>query len=484
MSRLIMEKGRAGRSAFTLPKLDVEKKDRLIPEKFRRKSPAKLPEVSELDLVRHYTNLSKKNFSIDSHFYPLGSCTMKYNPKINEKIAAMPAFARLHPLQPEDSAQGTLLIMHRLERALAEIAGMDAVTLQPAAGAHGELTGLMLIRAYLRDRGETKRNEVLIPDSAHGTNPATCTLCGFRAVPVRSNKDGLLDLEDFSKKLSDRTAAMMITNPSTLGLFERDIVTVADRLHEAGAQLYMDGANMNAILGRTRPGDFGVDVMHFNLHKTFSTPHGGGGPGSGPVACRKHLEPFLPVPRLRNENGRFRFDRDRPKTIGAIKAFYGNVGMHVRAYAYIRFHGAEGLRRIAENAVLNANYLKARLRKAYPPPFDRTCMHEFVISGSRFRKSGIHALDIAKRLLDYGFHPPTIYFPLIVPECLMIEPTETENKETLDAFADAMIQIRREIKENPDLVKNAPHTLPVKRLDEVGAARNPVVRYTEEPAGK
>jgi glycine dehydrogenase subunit 2 len=440
-----------------------------------------LPEVAELEVVRHYVRLSQKSFSIDTNFYPLGSCTMKYNPKINEKIAALPGFARIHPHQPASEVQGALQVMHDLQGYLAEISGMDAVTLQPAAGAQGELTGILVIRAFHAERGQGHRSEVLIPDSAHGTNPATCTLAGYKAVSVKSNARGGVDLDDLKKKLSDKTAALMITNPSTLGLFEEEIVTICRMLHEAGAQVYMDGANMNAIQGITRPGDFGVDVMHFNLHKTFSTPHGGGGPGSGPVACKKHLEPYLPVPRVVKRDDAYALDYDRPKTIGRVKAFYGNFGMHVRCYAYIRTHGPDGLRRNAENAVLNANYLKSRVAGRFQIAYDRPCMHEFVINGNPLRKLGIRTLDVAKRLLDYGFHPPTIYFPLIVPECMMIEPTESENRETLDAFAEALMKILDEAKANPDLVHHAPHTMPVGRLDELKAAREPIVRY--KPAG-
>ena len=474
---LIFEKSRPGRRTWMLPEPDGAPAEKLIPKKYLRKTPPRLPEVAELEVVRHYVRLSQKSFSIDTNFYPLGSCTMKYNPKINEKIAALPGFARIHPHQPASEVQGALQVMHDLQGYLAEISGMDAVTLQPAAGAQGELTGILVIRAYLSERGQGSRSEVLIPDSAHGTNPATCTLAGYKAVSVKSNARGGVDLEDLKKKLSDKTAALMITNPSTLGLFEEEIVTICGLLHDAGAQVYMDGANMNAIQGITRPGDFGVDVMHFNLHKTFSTPHGGGGPGSGPVACKKHLEPYLPVPRIVKRDEGYALDSDRPKSIGRVKAFYGNFGMHVRCYAYIRTHGPDGLRRNAENAVLNANYLKGRVAKRFKIAYDRPCMHEFVIDGSPLRKLGIRTLDVAKRLLDYGFHPPTIYFPLIVPECMMIEPTESENRETLDAFAEALLKILDEAKSNPDLVHDAPHTMPVGRLDELKAAREPIVRY-------
>lgn len=477
--KLIFEKSVPGRVGGYLPPADAGKRlNDLLPAKHLRTSAPKLPEIAEIDVVRHFTELSHRTFSIDGNFYPLGSCTMKYNPRINEKISALPGFAGLHPFQDESLCQGSLEIMVRLEKYLAEISGMDAVTLQPAAGAQGELTGLMLIKAWNKEQGQLQRTEVLIPDSAHGTNPATASLCGWKTVTVKSNARGGVDLEDLGKKLGEKTAAMMITNPSTLGLFEEEIVAIAKRIHDAGAQMYMDGANMNAILGQARPGDFGIDVMHFNLHKTFSTPHGGGGPGSGPVACRKHLEPFLPAPRIVTENGTHRLEFQRAKTIGRVKSFWGNHGMHLRAYTYIRHHGPDGLKGISENAVVNANYLLARLKGAYLTPYDRTCMHEFVLSGNKQKKQGVRTLDIAKRLLDYRFHPPTVYFPLIVPECLMIEPTESEAKETLDGFADAMLKIAEECATNPDLVHHAPHTTPVKRVDEVRAAKQPVVRWS------
>ncbi|HZN61232.1 MAG TPA: aminomethyl-transferring glycine dehydrogenase subunit GcvPB, partial [Planctomycetota bacterium] len=448
-----------------------------LPEKALRAKPPGLPEVSELEIVRHFTELSHRTFSIDGNFYPLGSCTMKYNPKINEKVAAMAGFAKLHPLQPYDSVQGLLEIMWSLERMLAEIAGMDAVTLQPAAGAQGELTGLLLIRSHHQEQKQDHRTQILIPDSAHGTNPATATLSGYKTVSVKSDARGGIDLEDLKSKLSDKVAGMMITNPSTLGLFEENIQQIADLVHKAGGLVYMDGANMNAIQGKARPGDFGIDVMHFNLHKTFSTPHGGGGPGSGPVACKKHLDPYLPIPRVVKKGDAYALEYARPKTIGRVKAFFGNFGMHVRCYAYIRTHGPEGLRRNAENAVLNANYLKSKVAGRFKIAYDRPCMHEFVIDGSPLRKLGIQTLDVAKRLLDYGFHPPTIYFPLIVKDCLMIEPTESENRETLDAFAAVLIKILEEAKTDPDMVHHAPHTMPVGRLDELKAAREPIVRY-------
>jgi len=477
IDKLIFEYSREGRTAASLADPDVSPVDieRVIPQKFLRSNPPALPEVGELCLVRHYVRLSQKNMSIDTNFYPLGSCTMKYNPKINEKCAAMPGFAKTHPLQPEEKSQGIYSLIHELEEYLKSISGMDAISLQPSAGAQGELTGLLIIRSYQND---STRNEVLIPDSAHGTNPASCTMCGFKTVQVKTNNRGTLDMNDFTKKLSNKTACMMITNPNTLGIFEENILKVQEMLHEKGALLYMDGANMNALLGHARPGDFGVDIMHFNLHKTFSTPHGGGGPGSGPVACKSFLEPYLPVPRIVKEKEMFKLSYDHPKSIGKIHNFYGNVGMFVRAFTYISCLGKSGLKRIAQNAVLNANYLLYKLKDHYKVTFKRRCMHEFVVSGSEIAKAThVRTLDIAKRLLDYGFHPPTIYFPLIVPEALMIEPTETESKETLDSFADAMIKIAKEAKESPELVKNAPHTTPVKRLDEVKAARQPILKY-------
>jgi glycine dehydrogenase subunit 2 len=474
---LIFERSRPGRTAVSLPPCDVPERapETMVPAEVLRDIPPMLPEVGELDLVRHYVGLSQRNLGVDTAFYPLGSCTMKYNPKVNEKAAALPGFAHIHPLQAEETVQGMLQVLRDLERILAGIVGMDAVSLQPAAGAHGEMAGLLVIKACQRERGEGHRKVVLIPDSAHGTNPATCALSGLTVVQVRSNARGTVDLDDLGAKLSPGVAALMITNPNTLGHFETDIAEIARRVHAAGGLVYMDGANLNAILGRARPGDFGVDVMHMNVHKTFSTPHGGGGPGAGPVAVKGFLEPYLPVPRIREVDGRLSWDWDRPKSIGKLKAFWGNVGVLLRAYAYIVGLGDEGLRRVSLHAVLNANYLQSRLRKAYALPYDRPCMHEFVLSAVKQRKYGVRALDIAKRLLDYGFHAPTIYFPLIVPEALMIEPTETESRETLDAFAQAMLAIACEARDTPDLLLHAPYTLPIRRLDEVRAAKAPVL---------
>jgi glycine dehydrogenase subunit 2 len=451
--------------------------DEIIPPSQRRAVPAALPEVSELDVVRHYTALSHRNYSIDEGFYPLGSCTMKYNPKINEDVARQPGFARLHPYAPDDLTQGALQVLWELEHDLAEISGMDRVTFQPAAGAHGEMTALLMISRYFEDRGD-RRTTVVVPDSAHGTNPASAALAGYTVVEVKSDRRGNIDLEALKAALTPQVAALMLTNPNTLGLFEEQIVDVARAVHNVGAQLYLDGANFNAILGITRPGDQGFDVMHFNLHKTFTTPHGGGGPGAGAVGVRSHLVPYLPVPTVERDGQRFRLEYDRPKTIGKVRAFYGNFGNLVRAYTYIRSMGASGLRQAAEAAVLNANYVLSRLRGAYDLPYDRVCKHEFVLSGRRQRdRHQVTTKDIAKRLLDYGFHSPTIYFPLIVEEAIMIEPTETESVQTLDAFADAMLAIAREAEATPELVRGAPYETPVTRLDDVTAARKPVLRW-------
>jgi glycine dehydrogenase subunit 2 len=436
-----------------------------------------LPELSEIDVIRHYTHLSRRNFGVDLGFYPLGSCTMKYNPKINEDVAALPAFTSLHPLAPPSFSRGNLRLLFDLERCLSEIFGMEAFSLQPAAGAHGELTGVMMIRKYFEKRGE-KRTRILIPDSAHGTNPASSALCGFQVVSVPSDREGNVDLEKLSALLGGDVAGLMLTNPNTLGLFERNIEEIARRVHRAGALLYGDGANANAFLGKVRPGDLGFDVIQLNLHKTFSTPHGSGGPGSGPVGVGKALVPYLPVPRVVEEKGACRWDEDFPDSVGRVRAFHGNFNVMVKAYAFIRSLGAEGLRKSSEIAVLNANYIRERLKPYFELPYDRVCMHECVFSGRRqARESGVHTMDLAKRLVDYGFHPPTVYFPLIVPEAIMIEPTETESRETLDAFCDAMIAIAGEARENPALVTSAPHSTPVKRLDEVRAARQPDVAW-------
>lgn len=475
---LLFESSRPGRTTAILPASDVPDRpiDDLIPAKHRAGASPPLPELSELDVVRHYTNLSTFNMSIDANFYPLGSCTMKYNPKRNERLAALPGLGAQHPYQDDATLQGLLAILHDLQECLAEIAGLDAVSLQPAAGAQGELTALLVAAAYFRDRGE-KRTQVLVPDSAHGTNPASAHLAGFEAVTIKSNASGLVDLSDFEAKLSDQTAVFMITNPNTVGLFDPQIGAIAKLLHDRGALLYLDGANMNAILGVVRPGDMGVDLMHYNPHKTFSGPHGGGGPGAGPIAVREHLAPYLPAPLVgRRADGRYFLDADRPRSIGRVRAFFGNTGVLFRAYCYIRTQGPEGLRRVAENAVLNANYLLALVNDLYPVPFGARCMHEFVASARTLAKDkGIRAMDIGKRLIDFNFHAPTVYFPLIVPEALMIEPTETESRETLDAFARALREITTEA---APFLHEAPHTTPVSRLDEVKAAKTPVLKWT------
>ena len=468
---LAYELSAAGRCGASLPDLDVP--ETALPRGLLRDDLA-LPELDELTAVRHFTRLSQKNYSIDTEFYPLGSCTMKYNPKVNEAAAGLPGWRTTHPLAGAAFSQGALELMHRLQVMLAEIGGFEAASLQPAAGAHGELAGVLMIRKWHLDRGDAKRVKMLIPDSAHGTNPATCSMVGFDTVTIPSEAEGGVDLAALEAALDDTVAGIMITNPSTLGLFERNIVKIAALVHDAGGLVYGDGANLNAITGIFRPGDAGIDVMHFNLHKTFSTPHGGGGPGSGMVAAGKLLADYLPGPVAVEKASRF--DLAMPaRSIGRLKAFYGNFGVLVRAYTYIRMLGAEGLRRLAENAVLNANYLKARVEKVYPLKYSRGCMHEFVAMGNF--AEGVHTLDIAKRLIDYGFHPPTIYFPLIVPEALMIEPTETESRQTLDAFADALLKIAEEAKTDPDLLRSAPHVTPIGRLDEVAAARSPVLCY-------
>jgi glycine dehydrogenase subunit 2 len=432
--------------------------------------------VSELDVVRHYSRLSQLNYGLDTHFYPLGSCTMKYNPKLHEDMARLPGFARLHPLAPEPLTQGALGLMHELATMLAEIAGMEAVSLQPAAGAQGELAGVLMIRAWHEANGE-KRTTVLVPDSAHGTNPASTAIAGYQVIEVKSDASGEVDVQDLERHLGSDVAAFMITMPNTLGNFEPRIVEIIEMCHARGVQVYMDGANLNAILGITRPGDLGFDVCHFNLHKTFTTPHGGGGPGAGPVGVKAHLEPFLPLPVIVKTEGGYALDWKRPQSIGKLQAFWGNVGMHVRAYAYIRTMGADGLRAVSENAVLNANYVMKRLEGQYDVAAPGPCMHECVVSARRQKKHGVSAMDVAKRLLDLGFYAPSTYFPLIVEEALMIEPTETESKETLDAFCEAMIRIAQEAEADPHGIHQAPVTTPVRRLDQTKAAREPNLRW-------
>ncbi|HEX9916127.1 MAG TPA: aminomethyl-transferring glycine dehydrogenase subunit GcvPB, partial [candidate division Zixibacteria bacterium] len=480
--RLIFELSSKGRKGYSLPELDVpaKKTEELVPlEKLRNQAPP-LPELSEVDVVRHFVRLSILNHHVDKGFYPLGSCTMKYNPKVNEDISRLSGFSQIHPFQPEESVQGTLKLMYQLGEYLKEISGLDGITLQPAAGAHGELTGLLIIHAYHKKAGNP-RSKIIIPDSAHGTNPASVITAGYRTVQVKSNPKGLVDLEELKKELDDEVAAVMLTNPNTLGLFESQISEISKIVHSHGALLYMDGANLNAMLGIARPGDMGFDVVHFNLHKSFSTPHGGGGPGSGPVGVKKDLIKFLPVPiveklisrrGIREDEEKYHLNYNLPDTIGKIHGFYGNFGVMVKAYSYIRHLGADGLREVSEGAILNANYLKESLKDIYHLPYDFICQHEFVFSGKNQKAKGVKTLDIAKRILDFGMHAPTVYFPLIVSEALMIEPTETESKESLDGFISVMRQIAREVEENPEIVKSAPHNTPVSRLDEVKAARD------------
>lgn len=476
---LIFEKSKKGHRAYSLPECDVPivQIDNLLDKKYQRTEALELPEVSELDAVRHFTQLSLKNHGVDSGFYPLGSCTMKYNPKVNELVARFDGFTKIHPYQPQKTVRGALKLMYELGEMLSEITGMDQISLQPAAGSHGELTGLMIIKSYHMNKGDSKRNKIIVPDSAHGTNPASAAVAGFDIVEVKSNEKGLVDIDSLKSVMSEEIAGFMLTNPNTLGLFDKNILEITSIVHEAGGLMYYDGANANAILGISRPGDMGFDVVHLNLHKTFSTPHGGGGPGSGPVGVKKHLVEFLPMPVISKKQDEYVLDYDRPMSIGKVKSFYGNFGVLVRAYAYILSMGANGLKEVSESAVLNANYIANKLKDDYLLPIDRTCMHECVFSGDKQKLNGVSTLDIAKRLLDFGYHPPTIYFPLIVSEAMMIEPTECETKETLDEFIEALKQIANESMNNPDIVKTAPHTTVVSRLDEASAARKPVVRY-------
>ena len=478
-TQLLFELSSPGRRAARLPACDVPERpvEELLPAESLADQPPPLPELSEPDVVRHYTNLSTMNMSVDTNFYPLGSCTMKYNPKRNERIAAMAGLADLHPYQPEESLQGMLQLLFELQEMLVEISGLDVVSLQPAAGAQGELAALMMAAAYYRQRGE-QRTKVLTPDSSHGTNPASAAMAGFDAVTVNSNGNGCVDMDDLRSKLDEQTAVFMITNPSTLGLFDQQVAEIASVVHGAGGLIYLDGANMNAILGITRPGDFGADMMHFNPHKTFSGPHGGGGPGAGPIAVRQQLAAYLPSPIVVQDGDTYRLDDDRPLSIGRVRSFFGNVGVLVRAYIYIRTHGPDGLRRVSENAVLNANYLLARVKHFLPIPHGDRCMHEFVASAAQLKTDrGVTAMDIGKRLLDFGYHTPTVYFPLTVAEAIMIEPTETESKETLDAFAETLLRV---VDESPQLLHEAPHTTTISRPDEVQAARKPVLTWTGE----
>jgi len=475
---LLFENSSPGKRGYQLPDLDVPDVDAraVLGAANTRSEIEGFPEVSEVEAIRHFTRLSTHNYAIDLGLYPLGSCTMKYNPRVNEQVARIEGLAWAHPYQPESLSQGILEVMGTLEQILAGITGMDAVTLQPAAGAHGEFTGILLVRAWLQSQGNP-RKKLLIPDSAHGTNPATATMAGYQVQNIKSNDRGMVDVDSLASAVDEDVAALMITNPNTLGVFEENITRIAEILHAKGAQVYMDGANMNALVGIARPGDFGVDVMHLNLHKTFSTPHGGGGPGSGPVAVKKHLIPFLPKPRLERAGNRWTWNYDRPQSVGRVRAFYGNIGMHVRALAYIMAHGGAGLRNATMDAVLNANYIRALIEPYYDLPHKAPTMHECVFSDDRQAKRGVHTGDIAKRLIDYGFHPYTVSFPLIVHGAMMIEPTETESKAELDLFIDALISIAKEIEDNPELVLKAPHHTRTSRVDEVTAARKPIVRW-------
>ncbi len=476
-SQLLFELAAPGRRANLLPECDVPTGDlgQRYPAGALREQPPELPELSEGDVVRHFTNLSTLNMSVDTHFYPLGSCTMKYNPKRNERLASLPGIVDLHPLQPDSASQGILELLYEVQGYFAEISGLPSVSLQPAAGAHGELTALMAAAAYYRDRGE-QRSKVLVPDSAHGTNPASASMVGFKSIMIRSRADGSVDMDALREHVDEQTAVFMITNPSTLGLFENQISEIADLVHQAGGLIYLDGANMNAILGIARPGDFGADMMHYNPHKTFSGPHGGGGPGAGPICVRDFLDPYLPVPRVAKGPEGFYLDSNHPQSIGRVRSFQGNIGVLVRAYCYIRAYGATGLKDVSRHAVLNANYLLAKLKHLLPVPMGDRCMHEFVASAQQLKKDrGITAMDLAKRLLDFGFHAPTVYFPLTVPEAIMIEPTETESKETMDAFVDAIESI---LEEPAEQLQTAPQSTMVTRPDEVKAARQPRMRWT------
>ncbi|ACB86299.1 aminomethyl-transferring glycine dehydrogenase subunit GcvPB [Natranaerobius thermophilus] len=477
---LIFELGGSGRKGFSLPESDVPEQDLkdLLPEEQIREETPGLPEISENEAIRHFIELSIKNHHVDRGFYPLGSCTMKYNPKVNEDIASMPGFTQLHPYQREDHIQGTLEMLYNTEQFINEVTGMDRVTFQPAAGAHGELTGLLVMKAALEAKGE-QRTKILCPDSAHGTNPASAAMAGFKLVEIKSNEKGLVDFDDLKANLDEDVAGIMLTNPNTLGLFEEEIMDIAEAVHEVGGLLYYDGANLNAIMGYARPGDMGFDVVHLNLHKTFSAPHGGGGPGSGPIAVKKELEPYLPVPDIKKQGDKFVLDYDVPNTIGKVHGYYGNINVIIKSYSYMRYMGMEGLKQVSSDAVLNANYLREQLKGIYQLDHDQLpCKHEFVISGNKQKKNyGVSTMDIAKRHLDYGVHPSMVYFPLIVDEAMMVEPTETESKESLDEFIDVMKQISQEAESDPETVQNAPYTTPVKRLDEVTAARKPVVRW-------
>jgi glycine dehydrogenase subunit 2 len=479
MEKLIFEKSKPGRKGYTMPELDVpvtDLKDSL-PDKFIRKDQPELPEVSESEIARHFVRLSHLNYNIEEGFYPLGSCTMKYNPKVNEKTAALPGFTELHPCSEDKHSQGALKMMYELGDYLKTITGLQGVSLQPAAGSQGELTGILMMRAYHKERGDDKRKIILIPDSAHGTNPASAVIGGFKTVEIKSNPDGRINLDDLKEKATEEVAGFMLTNPNTLGLFEKNIIEIEKVIHGCGGLMYMDGANMNAMLGITTPGDMGFDCVHLNLHKTFSTPHGGGGPGSGPVCVSDRLLPYLPLPKIEKAGDEYRIIREDKRSIGKIHSFFGNFGVFIRAYTYIRMLGADGLKAVSENAIINANYLFNLIKDKFETPFDEYCMHEFVISGDRQKEKGVTTKDMAKRLLDYGYHAPTIYFPLIVHEAMLVEPTETETVESIEYFADTMIRIAGEAEENPDVLTGAPQNTPVKRLDDALAARKLNIRW-------
>lgn len=478
----IFELSKDGRLGYSLPKNDIPTIDinEMIPEGLQRQTDTMLPEVNENDVVRHFTNISNKNYGVDTGFYPLGSCTMKYNPKINEDMASLSGFTSLHPYQPYSTVQGSLELMYDLSELLSEVTGLAKFSLNPFAGAHGELAGLMIMKKYHEKNGDTKRTKIIVPDSAHGTNPASATVAGFETIEIRSNEDGTVNIEALKEVLSDEIAGIMLTNPNTLGIFEKDILEIKDLVHGAGGLLYYDGANLNAIVGQTRPGDMGFDVIHLNLHKTFSTPHGGGGPGSGPVGVCEKLAEYLPTPHVVKEEDNYRLDFENDYSIGNITGFFGNFGILVRAYTYILTMGKDGLDNIGKMAVLNANYVQALLKDKYELPIDKVCKHEFVLSGLKDKSSGVKTLDIAKRLLDFGIHPPTIYFPLIVDQAIMVEPTEVETKETLDDFVKIMNQIAEEAKNDPEFVMNAPYNTPVRRLDEATAARKPILKYNDK----
>ncbi|WP_420885321.1 aminomethyl-transferring glycine dehydrogenase subunit GcvPB [Candidatus Protochlamydia phocaeensis] len=477
MTRTIFEKTQSKQHAFSLPKNEQAFQSIQPSQEGLRQTPLPLPEVSEIDLTRHFAGLAKRNMGIDTNFYPLGSCTMKLNPRVNELCASLPGFTRTHPLAPDESVQGNLALIYELIELLCQVSGMAAGSLVPNAGAQGEFTGVQMIAAYHQQRGDSERVELLIPDNAHGTNPATATMAGFKTIPIRTNAQGDLDIEHLKSAVSSKTAGLMLTNPNTLGLFSSVINEIADIVHGAGGFLYYDGANLNSILNIAKPGEMGFDVMHINLHKTFSTPHGGGGPGSGPVLCNDRLKPFLPVPRVERDEKGYHMQWNSPTSIGQIASFHGNFAIYLRAYLYAKLHGQAGLRRIAEVAVLNANYLKHKISSLLTVPFPQFCMHEFVVQADNYLDKGIRALDIAKRLLDYGVHAPTVYFPLIIKECMLIEPTESESKETLDQFVRILEAIIKEIGQDPNILKNAPHQMPVSRLDEVQAAKNPILKH-------